>query len=485
MSIVAPVSSVRASGDQRIDGILSESKWRGAITFGDPANRAAYGTYPDQLTDFKHISAQQLAVVRAALTEVSPSAPGHDGFSVAGFTNLDITYGGTNSVIRVADTSDLDTAYTYFPSSYTWGGDVFIGPSARRPVTGNYDYYTTLHELGHALGLKHGQESADFGTLPAATNSMEYSVMTYNSYVGSDAQFIYNETWGHAQTYMMYDIAALQYLYGANYSTNAGNTTYTWSPSGGETYVNGELALNPGANRIFETIWDGGGKDTYDLSNYSSDLHVDLAPGGYSTFSTGQRAYLGGGPNGGFARGNVFNALLHDKDPRSLIENAIGGRGDDYLAGNSANNTLTGGAGADQLYGRNGKDVLHGGTGRDLLVGGSGADVFHFSSVAESSASAPDTIRGGNGAIAFDGPGAAGGDRIDVSDIDANPTMKGLQHFVLGTSHATSHLWLSNASGDTVVSGNVTGDTAPEFKLVIEDGSVIASHYTAADFILV
>ena len=380
MSIVAPVKTVTASGDQRLDGILTESKWSGAVTFGDPASRSAYGTtYPEPLTDFKKVSAQQFAVVREALTEVSPSTPGHDGFSVSGFTNLDISYGGSNSVIRVADTSDPGTAYTYFPSTETWGGDVFFGGSGRKPVTGNYDYYTTLHELGHALGLKHGNETTNFGALPASTDSMEYSVMTYDSYVGSDAKYIYNETWGHAQTYMMYDIAALQYLYGANYSTNAGNTTYTWSPTGGDTYVNGELALNPGANRIFETIWDGGGKDTYDLSNYSSNLHVDLAPGGYSTFSAAQRAYLGGGPNGGYARGNVFNALLHDNDTRSLIENAIGGKGNDYIAGNTANNTLTGGAGADQLYGRGGKDTLHGGAGADVLVGGTGADVFHFS----------------------------------------------------------------------------------------------------------
>ena len=63
--------------------------------------------------------------------------------------------------------------------------------------------------------------------------------MTYRSYVGSDAQFVYNETWGHAQTYMMYDIAALQYLYGADFTTNAGNTTYTWNPTTGATFVDG------------------------------------------------------------------------------------------------------------------------------------------------------------------------------------------------------------------------------------------------------
>jgi hypothetical protein len=38
---------------------------------------------------------------------------------------------------------------------------------------------------------------------------------------------------------MMYDIAAMQHLYGANYTTNAGNTVYTWSPTTGEMSING------------------------------------------------------------------------------------------------------------------------------------------------------------------------------------------------------------------------------------------------------
>ena len=51
----------------------------------------------------------------------------------------------------------------------------------------------------------------------------------------------------------------------------------------------------------------------------------------HSVFSQGQLADLGGGPNGGMARGNIFNALMHDDDPRSLIEIAIGGAGRDAL----------------------------------------------------------------------------------------------------------------------------------------------------------
>ena len=102
------------------------------------------------------------------------------------------------------------------------------------------------------------------------------------------------------------------------------------------TLIDGEAAISPGWNRIFATIWDGGGIDTYDLSRYKGGLDIDLAPGGCSTFSAAQCADLGGGPNGGLARGNIFNALQYRHDPRSLIENAIGGQGNDSIAGNSA-----------------------------------------------------------------------------------------------------------------------------------------------------
>lgn len=102
---------------------------------------------------------------------------------------------------------------------------------------------------------------------------------------------------------MMADSAALQEMYGADFTTNAGNTVYKWTPGSGTTFVNGGAGISPGANRIFATIWDGGGNDTYDLSAYTNALKIDLRPGSASTFSIDQLAWLGGGPNGGFAAG--------------------------------------------------------------------------------------------------------------------------------------------------------------------------------------
>ncbi len=272
---------------------------------------------------------------------------------------------------------------------------------------------------------------------------------------------------------MMYDIAALQRMYGADFNTNAGNTVYSWSPSSGATKVDGQVAISPGANRIFATVWDGGGVDTYDLSKYTKSLSIDLAPGQHSTFSSAQRAYLGGGPNGGYASGNIYNALQYKGDSRSLIENAIGGAGNDTIFGNAAKNRLEGGAGADHLTGREGADIL---------VGGSGNDVFHFR-LGDSTHSARDTIIAGGGVSAFQGPGVSGGDRFDVSEIDANTSKPGDQDFILGGT-GIGHLSIVNSGSDSIVRGNVDGDSPFEIEFKIADAGVLASAYKAVDFIL-
>ena len=150
---------------------------------------------------------------------------------------------------------------------------------------------------------------------------------------------------------MMYDIAALQYMYGANYSTNSTDTVYKWNPATGQETINGVAQAAPGGNTIFMTIWDGGGNDTYDFSNYTTNVSVNLQPGSWTTTSAAQLANLG---NGHIAIGNIANAYLYNNNPASLIENAVGGSGNDTIIGNAANNKLTGGAGNDTLDGVSG-----------------------------------------------------------------------------------------------------------------------------------
>ena len=364
-------TSVSPTGTPLIDGVLSGSAWTGAVTYAFPARSGAYGYGPENTDSFAAVSAAQRSAARFAM-DINDGKGANDGFSIEGFTAVDITAGtSTSANIRLAQSATPPTAYAFYPGTYDSAGDIWFGTAYaggindyRKPVAGNYAWQTMLHEIGHAFGLKHGHESP---SLPANNDSLEYSVMTYRSYIGGTASVTY-ENYGAPQTYMMADIAALQHMYGADFSTNSGKTVYRWTPDNGRTYVNGEVAITPGANRIFATIWDGGGVDTYDLSRYATDLRIDLRPGRHSVFDDDQLAYLGGGPNSGYARGNIFNALQYDGDPRSLIENAFGGSGDDLIFGNQAENALRGGGGSDRLNGLRGNDTFIGGTGRDVFV---------------------------------------------------------------------------------------------------------------------
>ena len=80
------------------------------------------------------------------------------------------------------------------------------------PVKGNYACASMLHETGHALGLKHPHEaSGSFGAMPLDHDSLEYTVMSYRSYVGASTTSGYtNASDSYPQTLMMYDIAAIQ-----------------------------------------------------------------------------------------------------------------------------------------------------------------------------------------------------------------------------------------------------------------------------------
>ncbi|MEM9010600.1 MAG: M10 family metallopeptidase C-terminal domain-containing protein [Pseudomonadota bacterium] len=373
-------TSVTASGNSLIDGVLQGRAWTASeITFSFPTDNSEYSS--DEAAGLIAASAGMREAVRAAL-ELDWGSSANDGFSVEGFTNLSFRETAEEGAdIRVASTTsdpyNFGTAWAYYPSTGSSGGDAWFHTGNydyTDPQQGNYAWHTVWHELGHNLGLSHGHEDNYNGALPTEYDSVEYSVMTYRSYVGDNASGYNYETWGAPQTFMMADIAALQHLYGADFETNSGDTVYSWNASSGITYVNGEAGTNAGGNVIFATIWDGGGIDTYDLSAYTLPVSIDLSPGAASTFSFNQLAYLGGYPNSQYASGNIYNALQYQGDERSLIENAIGGSSVDIITGNAARNRLEGGDGNDTMSGGAANDLLFGGANDDVLDGGDGVD---------------------------------------------------------------------------------------------------------------
>jgi serralysin len=369
---LATAVTVSATNNAEIDGLLSGAKWSGTITYSFPdspsdyANPYSGGNSEPTTSGFASAPSQMQAAINYAIG------------LILGYTNANIQYAGTNGAdIMVAQSPSANpTSYAYYPGNYASGGDIWFGTQYNYSLAalGNYYFTTALHELGHALGLKHSQETGGVANVavPSAHDDSEYTVMSYRSYVGGSTTSGYtNEAYGFSQTYMANDILALQTMYGADYTTQSSNTVYTWNPTTGQEFINGVGQLAPGggvggsANRIYETVWDGGGVDTYDLSNYTTNLSINLNPGAASVFSSVQLANLG---NGHYASGNVYNAYLYNGDARSYIDNAIGGSGNDTLVGNAIANALNGGGGNDTITGGAGNDAINGGSGTDTAV---------------------------------------------------------------------------------------------------------------------
>ena len=318
------------------------------------------------LNDFGEFTASQQAAAEAAHANL-------EGFTLLNFNEVDegdfffeieydpifdtipigIDFGFTHGLLRYAESGAISASAPGFgipplPTAEILIGEGILGDtwylsddSFDNAPPGSFAAFTIMHETGHAIGLKHAHEAGLLGgnvpgviedvltgvsgpIVPQDKESVEFSIMSYKSTVGGNAGYT-NETNGFPTTYMMLDIQALQYMYGANYTTNATDTTYSWDPNTGTMSINGAAQLQPGANRVFLTIWDGGGNDTYDLSNYTTGVSINLLPGEWTKTADNQLADLtrGNDRSSGLARGNVANALLFNDDPRSLIENGF------------------------------------------------------------------------------------------------------------------------------------------------------------------
>ncbi|HGN2348750.1 TPA: M10 family metallopeptidase C-terminal domain-containing protein [Proteus mirabilis] len=212
---------------------------------------------------------------------------------------------------------------------------------------GSFEYHVFIHELGHSLGLFHIWEYI-LNEKHKVLDSIKYSIMSYKRTDIKDADFggLY------PMTFMLVDILLLQYLYGPNMTTRLENNTYGF-------HSNTERAaysLKSIEDKLVSCIWDSGGIDTLDFSLYTVNQLINLNEGSFSD--------IGG------LRSNISIAY------NTIIENAIGGKGDDILIGNPFNNNLKGGDGNDLFYGGSGNDVIYGELGNDVLYGDDGDDML-------------------------------------------------------------------------------------------------------------
>lgn len=264
--------------------------------------------------------------------------------------------------IRILFSDGPNYAYTYEPGDGI-GGDIHLSRAYEsNPALsfasgpGSYGYESLIHEIGHALGLKHPnnyqgfnlndeqQASADTGPfLPFPKDNNTNTVMSYN-FAGVGAS-----------TPMPYDIRSLQVLYGTN-DFNITNTTYKFDSS---TFL-----------QVKQTIWDSGGIDTFDFSDLpgTTSYFFDMNEGGRNTTTAainGTTFIAFGDPSGKTYTADLYvTAIAYG----TIIENLIGTPGNDGILGNNEANRIIGGNGADVITGARGADVLTGGAGKDIFV---------------------------------------------------------------------------------------------------------------------
>jgi Ca2+-binding RTX toxin-like protein len=344
-------------GDSPASWLLGGVKWGDTVgagvnltySFGN-ANSSyddySYGSEPD--VGYEEMSAAEKANALAAMKSYANVAE-------IVFTQVADTATSAGDIRWANTTLDPGSyAWAAFPGSNAMDGDIWNNPDIATPFQ-NEQFYVFAHELGHALGLSHPHAEEDRLTpaAPSGRDSVKYTLMSYNDYVG-DTSYA-DESAYYPTTLMMDDIRTVQALYGKNMAYGAGNTTYQWAAG----------------SVIYETIWDGGGIDTINAANQSSGVSINLNPG---TFSTIGKAF-----NNGQQLVRDCLAIAYECD----IENATGSAFNDTLKGNALANQLSAGTGNDILDGAAGNDSLNGGAGIDSMTGGNGSDSYYVDNAAD------------------------------------------------------------------------------------------------------
>ncbi len=380
MAFSNPVTSA-VSGSTYIDGLLWGSHW------GDPAAGTRLAVWiagyngQDEVFDFggTPVTANNAPAENAAFAKalaVLGNVCNITFLNAASQSDADIILGTANAAdvgglgVAVPPGEDVGPlASQQGAAIINWEGYSTTNFSSLKQ--GGYDFISFIHEIGHALGLKHPHDqignNAPFPGVPDGTEFGDLGDFGLNQ--GLYTMMSYNDGWqtrpggplfdtgvfayGYEGTPMALDVAALQYLYGVNMSYQAGNSSY-------------RLPSANAAGAFYSCLWDAGGQDTIvNASAKSSVIDLRDATLAHAEGGGGYLSYVKG-IEGGFT-------IAHG----AIIENATGGSAADRITGNAAANVLTGNAGYDRLNGLNGADSLFGGAGRDSLSGGSGNDLLN------------------------------------------------------------------------------------------------------------
>ncbi|WP_225204741.1 M10 family metallopeptidase [Novosphingobium huizhouense] len=556
----SPVGRYGLSGNKFIDGLLpgalaSRVAWSTIdngvtqVSYSFPWADGVASPFPQNYGLGENVAAVTGAVTSAQAAQIDKAFDAWAGVARIAFTQLAETAAGTVGDIRIAFTSAVPSRYWGYALGVSDGmsnahGDIWIDDSiiGQSFEAGTYNFMSIMHEIGHALGLKHPFDGAK---IPAGFDNRRFTIMSY-----TDPEKVWwrNPDTG-ATTYlikspMVYDILAIQKIYGANTSWHTGDDVYEFSPKAPS----------------FEAIWDAGGTDTFSVSAFTQGCTIDLTAGAYSSLAYDSVALsmnigiafncaienarggeggdtllgneganaLAGGNGADTLRGNGGNDTLDGgagddtldgglgddtliggdgvdtvtfaafktavkvgldisglqatgagNDSFSGIENLVGGAGADLFVGNAAANLLDGGAGADRLVGGDGADVLIGGEGRDITSGGGGADVFLFPALKDLAGKA---LAAADQITDFS---RSDGDRIDLSGIDAVKATTTVNEAFswIGSaafSKKAGELNYTVSQGIGLVMGDIDGNGTADFAIRIDGAPAL----TAADFVL-
>ena len=269
------------------------------------------------------------------------------------------------------------SAFAYGPGSSAINGDIWYTEGYSTQFDeGSFNYYTALHEIGHAAGLSHPFDGGGRGgtTLDDSKDFVRNTVMSYTSN-DRNTRFIISGGTTASPTNLsqkrlyptdpgILDVQVIEHMYGTSTDTNLGDTTYSFADK--------EFFL--------KTIVDSGGTDTIDGSSQTEEVWINLNGGTASSIGiwdeTEQADYWSGfgftvtasitsrnsSESSGtyaspFAKGWYTGVDNLQISKSTTIENAKGGAKADTLIGNDANNEFTGNAGNDSITGGGGDDT--------------------------------------------------------------------------------------------------------------------------------